>query len=176
MTIKDAEYFARGLIIKHLGTVCCNPLYEVYEELVGERAESVMLNEIKKLAAKFKVAPENIFFGYTDGANNFEIVKKIPRGFFVWNIGECMNSNIFIPLCEKKIGGSPYEIEQTTLKAIKLPPNEVELIRKAAGWGIKDLKTARKCIGIKLAAAENENVMSDLAEKVLPIYERITEE
>ncbi len=174
MTIKDAEYFARGLILKHLGTVCCNPLYEAYEELVGENAESVMLNEIKKLAAKFKVSSENIFFGYTDGVNNFEIVKKIPSGFFVWNIGEYMYSNVLIPLCEKKIGGNPYEIDQTTLKAIKLPPNEVELIRKAAEYGINSLAAARKYASELADSSESE--LSEIVKSVMPIYERISED
>lgn len=170
MTIKDAEQLARELLAKHLGTVCCHPLYEEFEKTVGEGAEDVMRNEIKRLAAKLKIAPENIFFGYSSGTDYFEIVKKIPRGFFVWDIGECMNSNVLIPLCEPKIGGEPYEIESATLKAIKLPPHEVELIHKAAGWGINSLAAARRYTEI------NTNpYMKELAEKVLPIYKRITE-
>ena len=30
----------------------------------------------------------------------FEIVEKIPAGFFVWNIGENMGSNEYIPLAQ----------------------------------------------------------------------------
>ncbi len=169
MTITKAEQLARELIAKHLGTVCCNPLYEAFEQAVGEGAEYVMRNEIKKLAVKLKIAPENIFFGHTDGVNNFEIVKKIPHGFFVWNIGKCMNSNNLIPLCEPKVGGEPFEIEGATLKAIKLPTNDVELIRKAAGYGINSLAAARKY------AESSEIEWSEIAKSVMPIYERITE-
>ena len=30
----------------------------------------------------------------------FEIVEKIPEGFFIWNIGENMGSDAYIPLCQ----------------------------------------------------------------------------
>ncbi len=176
MTIKDAEQLARELIAKHLGTVCCNPLYEEFEECVGEGAEYVMRNEIKKLAPKLKVNPENIFFGYTDGVYNFEIVKKIPHDFFVWNIGECMNSDNLIPLCERKSGGNPYEIELTTLKAIVLSRDEVQLIRKAAGYGINSLAAARKYVTGEYNEECHEVRLSTLAASVIVIYERITED
>lgn len=171
MTIKDAEQLARELLAKHLGTVCCHPLYEEFEKAVGENAEVIIRNEIRRLAAKLKIAPETIFFGYTNSTHRFEIVKKIPRGFFVWNIGECMETDCLIPLCELKDGGGNYDIEPTTLKAIKLPRSEVEFIRNAAGWGITSLTAARRYI------EPNANpYMKELAEKVLPIYERISED
>lgn len=171
MTIKDAERLARELLANHLGTVCCHPLYEEFEKTVGEGAEDVMRNEIRRLATKLKIAPENIFFGYTNSIHRFEIVKKIPHGYFVWNIGKCMESDCLIPLCELKKGGGNYDIEPTTLKAIKLPRNEVELIRNAAGWGITRLAAAR------IYTEPNVNPhMKELAEKVLPIYERISED
>lgn len=172
MTIKDAEQLARELLAKHLGTVCCHPLYEEFEKAVGANAEVLMRNEIRRLAAKLKITPETIFFGYTNGKDNFEIVKKVPRGFFVWNIGECMESNCLIPLCELKKGGGDYDIEPTTLKAIKLPRSEVELIRNAAGWGITNLAAARRYI----EPNASPHYMKELAEKVLPIYERIFED
>ncbi len=175
MTISKAEQLARELIAKHLGTVCCNPLYEKYEKLVGEGAESIMRNEIKKLAPKLKVNPENIFFGHTDGVYNFEIVTKIPHGFFVWNIGDCMNSNDLIPLCEPKIGGKPLEIESATLKAIILPTSEVKLIRKAAGYGINNLAAARKYATGEHNVESSKVELDEIAKSVMPIYERITE-
>lgn len=33
--------------------------------------------------------------------HTFEIVEKIPSGFFIWNIGENMKRDDYIPLCEK---------------------------------------------------------------------------
>ncbi len=106
---------------------------------------------------------------YTNDKDSFEIVKKIPPRFTVWNIGNHMKRKDLIPLCELKNGGTLLEIEPTTLKAIKLPVYEAELIRKAAQRGIDCLATARKYT--KSTKAE----LKALALSAMPIYERITE-
>ena len=36
-------------------------------------------------------------FGKT---RSYELVGKIPSGFFVWNIGENMGTDEYIPICE----------------------------------------------------------------------------
>lgn len=109
---------------------------------------------------------------YTNDKHSFEIVTKIPRGFFVWNIGKHMRSRTLIPLCELKIGGKLYEIEPATLKAIKLPEREAKLIREAAGYSVTSLEAARKYITGEHDTRFN---MSALAASVIAIYERITE-
>ena len=60
--------------------------------------------------------------GSCERVDVFEIVEKIPRNFFVWNIGENMGSDEYIPFCEKlhPEDKDNFEININTLKAIKL--------------------------------------------------------
>ena len=64
----------------------------------------------------------------------FEIVEKIPAGFFVWNIGDNMGLDEYIPICKDLHPGDKdnFEIDTASLKAIKLPINEVKALRQAA--------------------------------------------
>ena len=59
--------------------------------------------------------------------HKFQIVKKIPEGFFVWNIGENMGSDEWIPLAQDLKPGDKenFEVNTNTLKAIRLNPEEV---------------------------------------------------
>ena len=68
----------------------------------------------------------------------FEIVDKIPTGFFVWNIGDNMGHDEYIPVCQDLRPGDKdcFEINTRTLKAIKLSLEEVKLLRKGAGYGV----------------------------------------
>ena len=79
----------------------------------------------------------------------FEIVEKIPTGFFVWNIGDNMGHDEYIPLCKDlhPEDKENFEIDVTTLKAIKLPINEVKALREAAHCGVNSKKTAEKAFG-----------------------------
>ena len=63
----------------------------------------------------------------------FEIVEKIPAGFFVWNIGENMGTHEYIPVCEDlhPEDKDNYEINTATLKAVKVAPDEWEKLNKA---------------------------------------------
>lgn len=106
----------------------------------------------------------------------YKIVEKIPFGFFVWNIGENMGSDEYVPLCQYL---SPeikddYSINPDTLRAIKLPKEDVELLREAAGWGVNSLETARKALKSRrhsyMAEKKREN-----ARKTIDIFKRITE-
>lgn len=105
----------------------------------------------------------------------FQIVERIPERFFVWNIGENMKSVEWIPLCEALHPGDKddYSINPDTLKAIKLPENEVKLLRDAAAVGVNSLVTAEKAI-----KSRRRGYMSDRkrekAEKVVDIFRRIS--
>ena len=81
----------------------------------------------------------------------FEIVEKIPAGFFVWNIGDNIGLDEYIPICkdlhlEDK---ENFEIDTTSLKAIKLPIDEVKALREAAACGVNSKKTAEKALRSK---------------------------
>ena len=81
----------------------------------------------------------------------FEIVEKIHTGFFVWNIGDNMGDNQYIPLCKDlhPEDKENFEIDTTTLKAIKLPINEVKALREAAHCGVNSKKTAERALKSK---------------------------
>ena len=81
----------------------------------------------------------------------FEIVTKIPKGFFVWNIGENMGTHEYIPLCQllHPEDSKCFSINPKTLKAIKVSPEEWEKLEKAGNWGIGNLKQAEKALKSK---------------------------
>lgn len=116
---------------------------------------------------------------------SYEIVEKIPAGFFVWNIGKNMGTDEYIPLCEDlhPEDKDDYSINVETLKAIKLKPESIKILREAAQWGgldcLKDTVKTLKRINNKIAKGKKltsyEAIKKPLAEKVLPIFEQITE-
>lgn len=98
----------------------------------------------------------------------FEVIEKIPAGFEVWNIGKIGNGE-YIPVCQAK----NYNVNTKTLKAIKLNKEEVVILNKAAGYGVKTVKTARATLS-RTAKTSTMKRKQRLAEKALPILERIT--
>ena len=105
----------------------------------------------------------------------FEIVDKIPSGFFVWNIGENMWSNEYIPLAQDLKPGDKenFEINPYTLKAIKLSVEDVKLLRDAASVGIVSKSTAEKAMKSKRKGYWS-NRKREQAEKTIEIFNRIT--
>ena len=81
----------------------------------------------------------------------FEIVEKIPAGFFVWNIGDNIGLDEYIPICKDLYPEDKenFEIDTTSLKAIKLPIDEVKALREAAAYGVNSKKTAEKALRSK---------------------------
>lgn len=101
--------------------------------------------------ANIKIENEKIYsesFGNTDV---FEIVGRIPANFFVWNIGENMGTHDYIPLCEDlhPEDKDDYSIKRTTLKAIRVTPEEWEKLNDAASVGVNSLQTAAKALKSK---------------------------
>lgn len=88
------------------------------------------------------------FFGKTDV---FEIVRRIPANFFVWNIGENMGTHDYIPLCEDlhPEDKENSEINPATLKAVKVTPEEWKKLSDAASVGVNSLQTAAKALKSK---------------------------
>lgn len=102
----------------------------------------------------------------------FEILEKIPSGFFVWNIGDNMGHDEYIPLC-KDLHKEDFEIDTTDLKAIKLPIEEVKALRQAARCGVVSKATAEKALRSK-RKGYNADRKRKAAAATIEIFERIT--
>lgn len=105
----------------------------------------------------------------------FEIVEKIPEGFFIWSIGEYMGSDEYIPLCQylHPEDKDDHHINRNTLKAIKLDIEEVQLLREAAHIGITSKATAEKALKSKRKGYWS-NRKRAAAEKTIEIFNKIT--
>lgn len=125
---------------------------------------------------RFEVKDDTITSETLGKTDIYKIVEKIPFGFFVWNIGENMGSDEYVPLCQYLSSGikDDYSINPDTLRAIKLPKEDVELLREAAGWGVNSLETARKALKSRRHSYMAEK-KRESARKTIVIFERITE-
>ena len=105
----------------------------------------------------------------------FEIVEKIPAGFFVWNIGDNMGLDEYIPICKDlhPEDKEDFEIDTTTLKAIKLSIGEVKALRQAANWGVNSKETAEKALRSKRKGYTADRKRKAAA-ATIEIFERIT--
>ena len=105
----------------------------------------------------------------------FEVVEKIPAGFFVWNIGKNMGTDEYIPICEDlhPEDKDNYEINTRTLKAIRLSLEDVEALREAAHAGIVSKKTAEKALKSKRRGYWSDRKRAE-AEKTIDIFKKIT--
>ena len=105
----------------------------------------------------------------------FEIVDKIPGNFYIWNIGENMGSDEWIPLAQDLKPGDKenFEINPETLKAIRLNPEEVQILRKAAGIGVNNLKAAEKALKSKRRGYWSDRKRKE-AENSIDVFRKIT--
>lgn len=125
---------------------------------------------------RFEVKEDTIISETIHNTHVYKMVEKIPFGFFVWNIGENIGSDEYVPLCQYLSPGikDDYSINPDTLRAIKLPKEDVELLREAAGWGVNSLETARKALKSRRHSYMAEK-KRESARKTIVIFERITE-
>ncbi len=95
-----------------------------------------------------KIYSTSVFCGKT---NVFEIVEKMPTGFFVWNIGENMGTHEYIPVCEylHPEDKEDFKINPATLKVVKVSPEEWLKLTEAAHCGVGNLKQAEKALKSK---------------------------
>ena len=128
--------------------------------------------------AKFKIENNKIYSTSTlcEKTDVFEIVEKMPTGFFVWNIGENMGTHEYIPVCEDlhPEDKDDYRINPATLKAVKVSPEEWEKLDKAANWGVGNLKQAEKALKRKRRGYTSERNRA-AAELTIEIFRRICE-
>lgn len=124
---------------------------------------------------KFKINGNTITTESIWNTHTFEIVNKIPAGFFVWNIGENMGNDEYIPLAEAlhPEDKENYEINQYTLKAIKLSTEEVKALRKAADWGVNSKAIAEKALKSKRKGYFSNHKREE-ATATIEIFRRIT--
>jgi len=102
-------------------------------------------------------------------AKTYEIVNKIPNGFFVWNIGKNMGDDEWIPLAEW-YNKDDYTINPNTVKAIKVGTEYAKLLDKGASWGINNLENARRVMNDKRMRVSKRR----LAQTLVPIFEEIS--
>ena len=128
--------------------------------------------------AKFKIENGKIYSEkpMSEEIDVFEIVEKIPVGFFVWNIGENMGTHEYIPVYEDlhPEDKDDYSINQATLKAVKVSPEEWEKLDEAANWGVGNLKQAEKALKSKRRGYTSERKRA-AAELTIEIFRRICE-
>ena len=128
--------------------------------------------------SKFKIENNKIYSTSTlcEKTDIFEIVEKIPVGFFIWNIGENMGTDEYIPICEDlhPEDKDNYEINTSTLKAIRLSREDVEALREAAHAGIVSKKTAEKALKSKRRGYWSDRKRA-AAELTIEIFRRICE-
>lgn len=107
--------------------------------------------------------------------HTFEVVEKIPAGYFVWNIGDNMEHDDYIPICEKAHPNDPesYDIKVTTLKAIHFDPADVKKLREAAHWSVTNLATAEKALKSKRRGYMSDRKRKS-AEITIEIFRKIT--
>lgn len=110
-----------------------------------------------------------------DRKDVFEIVEKIPTGFYVWNIGENMGSDEYIPIRQDlhPEDKENFEINTSTLKAIKLSPEEVNALRHAASCGVNNKAAAEKALKSK-RTSYNADRKRKAATATIEIFNRIT--
>lgn len=98
----------------------------------------------------------------------FEVVDKIPRGYDIWNIPDCLGG--YMPLCKCYEG--TYTVMQDCLKAIKVESaEERRTLFRGAFRGSANLQGARRVLADKRVRRDAK----ERAEKSLPILERLTE-
>lgn len=108
----------------------------------------------------------------TAGRHTYEVVDKIPTGFSVWNIGKIEDYESYLPLYEPAEIGN-HKVNVDTLKAIKLPKEEVALLLKSAGYGVASIKECKRCTKLRGKSYLSQK-RKELAGKSLPLYERYT--
>ena len=107
-------------------------------------------------------------------SSSYEVVEKIPSGFFVWNIGENMGTHEYIPVCQDQHteDKTNFEINISTLKAVKVTPDEWKKLNKAAAWGIGNLTQAEKALKSKRRGYTSDRKRA-AAELTLDIFRRL---
>lgn len=119
---------------------------------------------------KIEIKDGKIFSENDYRTDVFEIVEKIPENYVVWNIGENMGTDKYIPICQLK---TKYDVDLFSLKAVPVTSEEYKRLQDASSWGVSSLENAEKALKSK-----RRGYMSDrkraLATLTIDIFKRIT--
>lgn len=125
----------------------------------------------------FTILEDRVISTSQNNTHTFLLVNKIPGNYIVWCIGANMGHDEYIPLAERmsndKHSDDYYSINTNTLKAIKLPVEEVQKLRNAAHWGISSLADAQKAIKSKRTGYTADK-KREHAQNTIDIFTRIT--
>jgi hypothetical protein len=118
---------------------------------------------------KMKIKDKGVYKNGTD-CHEYEVITSIPKGFFVWNIGDNMVDG-YIPIAEEL---SENNINPYTLKAIKLNDDDIQILRNAAHWGVNNLVTCQKALKSRRKGFTSDKKRYH-ATKSIEIFKRLTE-
>lgn len=105
----------------------------------------------------------------------YQIVEKIPSNYFVWNIGENVGTNDYIPIAQWLRPGDKddFSINPETVKVVPVNRDEWPKIMKAAGYGISSLKDAEKALKSKRRGYWSD-MKRKAAEMTIDIFRKIS--
>lgn len=108
-------------------------------------------------------------------ARTYEVAEKMQHGEVVWNIGANMGNDDYIPICRMLRPGckDDYNIDPASVKAIRLPREDVKALRAAASVGVNSLETARKALASKRRGYWADRKRA-AAESTIDIFQRIS--
>ena len=80
-----------------------------------------------------------------NGNHLFEIVKSVPKNYFIWNIGKNMTDG-YLPLCEWMYPENPddFSINTETLKAVRCA--DAQVVLRAIGGGQNTIQKMERYI------------------------------
>lgn len=120
--------------------------------------------------AKIKIKDGKIFSENDYRTDVFEIVEKIPENYVVWNIGENMGTDKYIPICQLK---TKYDVDLFSLKAVPVTSEEYKKLQNASSWGVSSLENAEKALKSKRRGYISDKKRA-LAASVVEIFRKIS--
>lgn len=120
--------------------------------------------------AKIEIKEGKIFSENDYRTDVFEIVEKIPANYVVWNIGENMGTDKYIPICQLK---TKYDVDLFSLKAVPVTPEEYSKLQDASSWGVSSLENAEKALKSKRHGYISDKKRA-LAASTIEIFRKIS--
>lgn len=120
--------------------------------------------------AKIEIKEGKIFSKNDYRTDVFEIVEKIPENYVIWNIGENMGTDKYIPICQLK---TKYDVDLFSLKAVPVTSEEYSKLQDASSWGVSSLENAEKALKSKRHGYISDKKRA-LAASTIEIFQKIS--